>query len=115
MNQHGYRRMVQCRILGATLVPLLVLILMSVSVSTMVFLHGLEKTCCSEDCSPKPAAGTGDCADSVCGMISGILLFLPEQGFPVIVNLAACRFEWQLALAAPDPFLRAAEFPPEFT
>jgi hypothetical protein len=47
-------------------------------------------------------------------MIFGFLSFLPEQGFPVTVSRSASRFEWRLALIAPDPFLRAAEFPPEF-
>jgi hypothetical protein len=106
--------MVHGRLFEAALVPLLVLMLMSVSVSTMVFLHGLEQACCSEDCYPEPAAATGDCADSVCGMFSGFLSFLPEQGFPVTVSRSVSRFEWQLVLAAPDPLLRAAEFPPEF-
>jgi hypothetical protein len=106
--------MVHGRLLEAALVPLLVLMLMSVSVSTMVLLHGLEKACCSEECSPTPAPATGECADSVCGMISGFLSFLPEQGFPVTVTRTASRFEWRIVLAAPDPFLRAAEFPPEF-
>lgn len=106
--------MVHGRLFEAALVPLLVLMLMSVSVSTMVFLHGLEKACCSEECSPTPVAATGECADSVCGMISGFLSFLPEQGFPVTVTRTASRFEWRIILAAPDPFLRAVEFPPEF-
>jgi len=106
--------MLLSRLFGAVLVPLLAIMLMSVSVSTVVFLHGLEKACCSEDCSPEPASAPSECADSVCGMISGFLSFLPEQGFPVTVSRTASRFEWQLALAAPDPFLRAAEFPPEF-
>lgn len=107
--------MFQGRLLGVAMVPLLALMLMSVSVSTVVFLHGLEKACCSEDCSPEPATATTECADSVCGMISGFLSFLPEQGFPVTVSRTASRFEWRLDLAAPDPLLRAAEFPPEFT
>ena len=105
--------MLQSRLLGVALVPLLAFMLMSVSVSTVIFLHGLEKACCSEECPPESAAATSECADSVCGMISGFLSFLPEQGFPVTVSRTASRFEWQLALAAPDPFLRAAEFPPE--
>jgi hypothetical protein len=105
--------MLQGRLFGAVLVPLLALMLMSVSVSTVVFLHSLEKACCTEECSPEPATAAAECADSVCGMISGFLSFLPEQGFPVTVNRAASRFEWRLVLAAPDPFLRAAEFPPE--
>jgi hypothetical protein len=96
------------------MVPLLALMLMSVSMSTVVFLHGLEKACCSEECSPQPTSATSECADSVCGMIFGFLSFLPEQGFPVTVSRTASRFEWRLALTAPDPFLRAAEFPPEF-
>jgi len=107
--------MLQGRLFGVVLVPLLAFTLMSVSISTVVFLHGLEKACCSEDCSPEPATATAECADSVCGMISGFLSFLPEQGFPVTVSRTASRFEWQLVLAAPDPLLRAAEFPPEFT
>jgi hypothetical protein len=106
--------MMQSRLFGAVLVPLLAFTLMSVSVSTVVFLHGLEKACCSEDCSPEPVTATAECADSVCGMISGFLSFLPEQGFPVTVSHTVSRFDWRLVLAAPDPFLRAAEFPPEF-
>lgn len=106
--------MLQRRLFGAVLVPLFAFMIMSVSVSTVVFLHGLEKACCSAECSPEPAPATGGCADSVCGMISGFLSFLPEQGFPVVLNNTASRFDWQLVLAAPDPFLRAAEFPPEF-
>ncbi|PKN43274.1 MAG: hypothetical protein CVU60_02650 [Deltaproteobacteria bacterium HGW-Deltaproteobacteria-18] len=94
--------------------PLLALTLICVSVSTVVFLHSLEKACCSEDCSPEPVTETAECADSVCGMISGFLSFLPEQAFPVTVSRTASRFDWQLVLAAPDPVLRAAEFPPEF-
>lgn len=105
--------MLQSRLFGAVLVPMLALMLMSVSVSTVVFLHSLEKACCTEECSPEPAAVAGGCADSVCGMIFGFLSFLPEQGFPVTVSRTASRFEWQLVLAAPDPLLRAAEFPPE--
>jgi len=114
MNERGRRSILPGRLPGAVLVPLLALMLMTVSVSTVVFLHGLEETCCSEKCSPAPAAATGGCADSVCGMISGFLSFLPEQGLPVTAFRIASRFEWRLVLAAPDPFLRAAEFPPEF-
>jgi len=114
MNQRGHRSMLQGRLFGAVLVPLLALMLMSVSVSTVIFLHSLEKACCTKECSPEPVAATGGCADSVCGMISGFLSFLPEKGFPVTVSRTASRFEWRLVLAVPDPFLRAAEFPPEF-
>jgi len=114
MNQREHASMVRRRLLGAALVSLLALMIMSVSVSTVVFLHGLEEACCSEKCSPAPAAATGGCADSLCGMISGFLSFLPEKGVPVTVTRTASRFEWRLVLAAPDPFLRAAEFPPEF-
>jgi hypothetical protein len=114
MNLRGHRTLLQSRLFGAVLVPLLAFMLVSVSVSTVVFLHGLEKACCSDDCSPEPATETAECADSVCGMISGFLSFLPEQGFPVTVSRTANRFDWQLVLAAPDPFLRAFEFPPEF-
>lgn len=114
MNERGRRSILQGRLFGAVLVPLLALMLMSVSVSTVIFLHGLEKACCTEECSPEPATSTAECADSVCGMISGFLSFLPEQGLPVTAFRIASRFEWRLVLAAPDPFLRAAEFPPEF-
>lgn len=114
MNLRRHGNMVPGRLCGAVLVPLLALMLMSVSVSTVVFLHGLEKACCTEECSPEPAAATSECADSVCGMISGFLSFLPEQGFPVTDSRTASRFEWRLVLAVLDPFRRAAEFPPEF-
>lgn len=94
-------------------VMLLALMLMSVSVSAVVFLHGVETSCCSAESASDPIAAKGSCSDSICGFISCFLFFLPEQRHVVAVMCTENQFAWSLFFAELSPPLHVAEFPPE--
>jgi len=99
--------------MAAVAVLALALLVLPMSVSTLVFLHGVEPPCCQSGSGSQPLTSPGDCADSSCGFLSWFLSFLPESTTMVHAASHSGGRPWAVVQPPPDPLLHPAEFPPE--